>query len=54
MQPGRKLAHLEGRRYASFNRSEWLTWLLARDDGVYPCPRLVRWRRAWAWRRGCP
>jgi hypothetical protein len=34
MLAGRKLAHLHGRRYDSFNRAEWRTFLFAREDGV--------------------
>ena len=34
MLQGRKLAHLDGRRYDTLNLHEWLTFLFAQEDGV--------------------
>jgi hypothetical protein len=40
---------LEGRRFASLNRSEWATLLLARGAGATPPPRRRRLRAVLEW-----
>jgi hypothetical protein len=47
MLPGRKLAHLEGRRLAGLNIYEWWIYLTAKADWDYAPSRRNRWKIAW-------